>query len=277
MSRFHIDSHCCPESQSSFPSFRERRDWYDLPLLSHSNDPKHGISYETQANAMRNALYYAGVLASKATQENRRLGARLAEEGGASSSEIARAGGWATGVMETAYLSNLPRQAVRAIAGHPKDGGLFFLPRAGEVPDTLQRKLFPKIEQWYVRFFKRSGSSERSDIGRPSSTIATTKVSSVTADVEKASMYISTWRLRLSSSSSNASRKTFLQDAVQWRKKYPRHFMWQHSLFSDPEFIEFEERALIASALAATYIPQEIRTTTPRLCDLWDQANQASS
>ena len=91
---------------------------------------------------MRNALDYAGVLASKATHENRRFGARLAEEGGASSSEIARAGGWATGVMETAYLSNLPRQAMRAIAGHPKDGGLFFLPRAVEVRDNLQRKLF---------------------------------------------------------------------------------------------------------------------------------------
>ena len=108
----------------------------------------HGISYETQAQAMRNALRYAGVLGSKATHENRRFGARLAELGGASYDQIARAGGWATAVMDTAYLSHLPRQAMRAIAGHPKDGGLFFLPRAVDVPESLQRKVFPDIEKW---------------------------------------------------------------------------------------------------------------------------------
>ena len=94
---FQQDTHLCPKSDSSFPSFRQRRHWYDLPLLCHPADPTRGISYETQANAMRNALNHAGVLASKATHENRRFGARLAEAGGASYSEIARAEGWATG------------------------------------------------------------------------------------------------------------------------------------------------------------------------------------
>ena len=132
--RFQVDNHHCPESDSSFPSLKQRSHWYDLPLLCQPSDPTRPISYETQNKAIRNALNHAGVLASKATHESRRFGARLAESGGASAEEIARAGGWATAVMETTYLSRLPRQAMRAIGGHAKNGGLFFLPRAVDVP-----------------------------------------------------------------------------------------------------------------------------------------------
>ena len=72
-------------------------------------------------------------------------------------------------------------------------------------------------------------------------------------------------------------RKTFLQDAVQWRVRHPRNWLWDHQLFDDPEFLDFEERALIASSLSATSMPHDIRTALPRLCDLLDQSSQASA
>lgn len=145
--RFNILPNCPPSSQSSFPSFAERKDWYDLPLLSQVRDPTKPISYKTQQEAMINALLAAGVFPSKSTHENRRTGARLAEKGEVSIDDIARAGGWATATLETTYLSALPRKSMRVIAGHPKKKGFFVLPRAVVVPDTLKGQVFPEIKK----------------------------------------------------------------------------------------------------------------------------------
>ena len=99
---------------------------------------------------MKDALKYAEVHTTQSTHINRKTGARLAEEGGAPASEIARAGGWATGVMETTYLTHFPRQAMRALDGVPVDGGGFHLARAVSVLERLERMVFPDVEKWCV-------------------------------------------------------------------------------------------------------------------------------
>ena len=98
---------------------------------------------------MAAALKSAGVRTTQATHINRKAGAQIAEANGASPAEIARAGGWATGVMENVYLTNFALPAMRALAGFKSEGGTFYLPRAVSVPpETLQRKVFPEIERW---------------------------------------------------------------------------------------------------------------------------------
>ncbi|UOH80980.1 hypothetical protein LQV05_003641 [Cryptococcus neoformans] len=148
LARLNVLPNRAPSSQSSFPTFAERKDWYDLPLLSQVRDPTKLISYKTQQEAMINALLAAVVFSSKSTHENQRTGARLAEEEEVSIDAIARAGGWATATLETAYLSTLPRKSMRVIAGHPKKKGFFVLPRA-VVPETLKDQVFPEIKKWY--------------------------------------------------------------------------------------------------------------------------------
>ena len=102
-----------------------------------------------QRKAMAAALKSAGVRTTQATHINRKAGAQIAEANGASPAEIARAGGWATGVMENVYLTNFALPAMRALAGFKSEGGTFYLPRAVSVPpETLQRKVFPEIERW---------------------------------------------------------------------------------------------------------------------------------
>ena len=102
-----------------------------------------------QRKAMAAALKSAGVRTTQAIHINRKPGAQIAEANGASPAEIARAGGWATGVMENVYLTNFALPAMRALAGFKSEGGTFYLPRAVSVPpETLQRKVFPEIERW---------------------------------------------------------------------------------------------------------------------------------
>ena len=72
-------------------------------------------------------------------------------------------------------------------------------------------------------------------------------------------------------------RKTFLQDSVQWRQRYPRHFLWEHELFSDAEYLEFERQARVTTITRTTNVPHDVRTAIPRLCDLWDMSNQSHS
>jgi hypothetical protein len=50
------------------------------------------------------------------------------------------------------YLTGLPLQFLRAMAGFGTEAGRFFLPRANyEPPDSLQRKIFPWLEGWEAR------------------------------------------------------------------------------------------------------------------------------
>ena len=50
--------------------------------------------------------------------------------------------------MDNVYLSNFPRESMRACAGFRAEGASFFLPRAVNVPEDLQRMIFPDIEKW---------------------------------------------------------------------------------------------------------------------------------
>lgn len=97
---------------------------------------------------MKAALKHAGVRTTQATHASRKAGAQIAELNGASPAEIARAGRWVTGVMENVYLTNFSLPAMRALAGFPSEVGSYYLPRYVDVPEELQRKVFPEVERW---------------------------------------------------------------------------------------------------------------------------------
>ena len=99
-----------------------------------------------------------------------------------------------------AYLSYLPRAFIRSIAGFPKEGKGYFLPRAREVPEeTLCLKIWPKTNVWLKRM-------EAYHLGR-----ADNKV--VRLDLAGLGF------LRLL----HALRVILLQDLVILRKQFPLH------------------------------------------------------
>ncbi|SAM05315.1 hypothetical protein [Absidia glauca] len=60
--------------------------------------------------------------------------------------QIRRQGRWDNRTINGAYLTNLPREEVRSMAGFLKNGRFFYLARAALNPPTsLCKNLFPAI------------------------------------------------------------------------------------------------------------------------------------
>ncbi|SAM08487.1 hypothetical protein [Absidia glauca] len=72
--------------------------------------------------------------------------ARMAGNACANVDQIRRRGRWTNTTINGAYLTNLPRELVRPIAGFPTYGRFFYLARAAlDPPTSLCKKLFPAI------------------------------------------------------------------------------------------------------------------------------------
>jgi len=60
--------------------------------------------------------------------------------------------GWSTGAGEGCYGNGLSLLSMRDMAGFPSNEKGFFIPRAGLSPDSLLQLVFPKLDDWYVRY-----------------------------------------------------------------------------------------------------------------------------
>jgi hypothetical protein len=138
------------------PSFRRRQDWYRIKVLV-GRDREKEISYPVQLQETWRVFGAAGLVSSKKTHLPRRVGAQDAETHGTSLVQISQAGRWNQSVLCKAYLTHLPRQFMRVVAGFSGSTGDYFLPRAAhEPPLLLQKQLWPWIEEWELRFEARA-------------------------------------------------------------------------------------------------------------------------
>jgi hypothetical protein len=138
------------------PSFRQRKDWYRIKVLV-GRDREQELSYPTQLQETWRIFGAAGLVAAKKTHLPRRVGAQDAETHGTSLAQISQAGRWNQSVLCQAYLTHLPRQFMRIVAGFSASAGDYFLARAAhEPPQALQRQLWPWIEEWEPRFEARA-------------------------------------------------------------------------------------------------------------------------
>ncbi|KAM4055506.1 centromere DNA-binding protein complex CBF3 subunit, domain 2 domain-containing protein [Hirsutella rhossiliensis] len=80
-------------------------------------------SYPTQLQETWRIFGAAGLIASKKTHLPRRVGAQDAETHGTSLAQISQAGRWNQSVLCQAYLTHLPRQFMRIVAGFSASPG----------------------------------------------------------------------------------------------------------------------------------------------------------
>ena len=74
-------------------------------------------------------------------------------------------GRWNRTALEGSYLSHLPREAMRALAGFdPKDSKCYYIARDIDPPISLQKEIFPEIERY---------EGEQSDLRREAQTYST--------------------------------------------------------------------------------------------------------
>jgi hypothetical protein len=138
------------------PSFRRRQDWYRIKVLV-GRDREQELSYPVQLQETWRIFGAAGITAAKKRHLPRRTGAQDAETHGSSLAQISQAGCWNQSVLVKAYLTHLPREFMRVVAGFSAKAGDYFIARAAhEPPLALQERLWPWIEEWEARFEARA-------------------------------------------------------------------------------------------------------------------------
>lgn len=101
------------------PNFLAPEDWYDIKLLKSNKNPTKSMTYRSHYDATIKAFTALGMHTKAKTHAARGSGARMAELAGATDSQIRRLGRWNASAMEGCYLSALPREAMRSLAGFP--------------------------------------------------------------------------------------------------------------------------------------------------------------
>jgi Centromere DNA-binding protein complex CBF3 subunit, domain 2 len=126
------------------------KDWYDVKVLrAKTEESTATLSYRAHYGAIVKAFEALGIRAKAKTHASRGSGARMAEVAGATEAQIRRLGRWNNNTMEGCYLTALPREAMRSLAGFPPGLGAFYLPRAAVQPgDALLKRVFPEVDRW---------------------------------------------------------------------------------------------------------------------------------
>ncbi|KAE8246728.1 hypothetical protein A4X13_0g5650 [Tilletia indica] len=226
------------------PDFTSSDKWYPLKLFrANKGTAAKAIGYDTQLDTINAAFKAAAIVGSAKTHLSRRSGAQMAELGGGEEGQVRRAGRLNAQVMELCYLSAVPREVLRVHAGFSKEGGNFFLARDIEVKEELLKKVFPWLDEWDAAI----GSGKLASGKRVETNIAARGFVRLL--------------LRL--------RKVIVQDAVVLRKEFPKWYVWSHSLFSDPLFLQYERDA--NAVLDAAVSPDDrLQKTVPLIAESID-------
>ncbi|EIE88996.1 hypothetical protein RO3G_13707 [Rhizopus delemar RA 99-880] len=200
-----------------FPNFSTRRDWYDTYLFPNTTGDG-SITYSEQAKIYKQVLRYCGVHSSKLTHINRKSAINMVANEGVSGDQQRQVGRWGSDRMVGCYLSGLPVDAIKVLAGFTTRKGDYFINRGSIEPsEELRKMVFPWIEYWREKFYRKEVED---DIAGPNF-----------LDLMD---YL---------------RTVFLQDSVVLKGKYPGSFIWSHSIFDTDIYKDYEER--LSSAIAA--------------------------
>lgn len=215
------------------PSFRHRQDWYRIKVLV-GRDREQELSYAVQLQETWRIFGAAGVVSSKKTHLPRRTGAQEAETYGTSLAQISQAGRWNQSTLVKAYLTHLPRQFMRVVAGFSGSSGDYFLARAAyDPPYVLQKQLWPWIEEWEARFEARARRQRWAQGGLDDDDLAADGFVKLLR------------RLRI----------ILLQDLAILQPRYPSLPFFNHAPFYGPDWDEF---ALVARSHTAVGEPPSL-------------------
>ncbi|SAM07627.1 hypothetical protein [Absidia glauca] len=172
-------------------------------------------SYFSHRESIGKALSSPGIRSNRKTHINCGSSARMTGNMCAKVDQIRRQGRWSNSTVNGAYLTNLPRELVRSMAGFSAYGRFFYLACAAlNPPSSLCKKLFPAIGELHDRLVAKEFNH-----GDP---IQPTVAENAFAQVIM------------------VFRRTFIQDSVLMMELHPCYPIWQHSIFSDPAYLSFK-------------------------------------
>jgi hypothetical protein len=199
--RYHLEN-------EAFPEFQSNEDWFDIKFLKSGKNPFKSLDYRAHKASIDLAFREIGLSTKAKTHAARGSGARMAELAGASEDQIRRLGRWNNQSMENCYLTSLPREAIRTLAGFPPSQGSFFLHRSAiDPPLALKQMIFPAVEQTLQHI--KTGEYQQSLAAKGFLELL------------------------------DRLRTVILQDSVLMKHEHPGHPLWNHGIFSSDLYIRF--------------------------------------
>lgn len=233
------------------PRFQTRAQWYRLHLLK-GLTPESQCSYSMQLAWTKRAFDEAHVRSRKKTHAGRSRGAQYAELAGVSESQIRRAGRWNNDALTNCYLSNIPFDFVRSMAGfNPTQLGQYHLPRTKVTPpDHLLHAVWPWVDQWDLWIREQHGKVP------PQPACAYDEIALDPAVTERFDDQAAEGFVRLL----KELRIILLQDSVLFMREYPHHPLWLQPVFVRDDYRAFAQELL--QALETVEEPGEVRLRT---------------
>lgn len=259
-SRFHFEN-------EPFPDFTGRSSWYDTYVIKGENQFT-PIEYSTQHKIYVETFKKVGIHTSKVTHANRKSALNMIAQENVPGDQQRMVGRWGTDRMVGCYVSSLPVEAMKCLAGFSGRNENYFLPRATVVPPMdLQVLVFPDIEFWQEKFKTRNGVQE--DIAGPNFLLLLSQLRVVFLQVRSTYCSYSPFLIRLILIFVN-----FLyigeKDSVVLKKEYPNYYLWNCSLFETGLYkgfeaqvlsvVEEEERAFNSNQLMQRAMPELVST-----------------
>ena len=131
--------------------------------------------------------------------------------------------------MSNVYLSGLPREFIRTMAGFRRQGS-FYCARADVVlPQEVSQHVFPDVEGWLACFDGVEGCE------------------TLESDLAGQGFLKLLQELRI----------IFLQDSAILRLMFPSHPVWEHPLFETPAYQAFAAEVVVAHA--KTEVPEDLQ------------------
>jgi hypothetical protein len=123
-------------TDAPFLDFTSRSAWYGIRLISVLYEGTVSSRFHTphSGSGWRSRFRQIGINSDKTTHISRPAGVKIAELKGIKEEQIRLAGRWNQEQMIGCYLNSLPREFIRAMAGHPSQAGCFEIRRAGVTP-----------------------------------------------------------------------------------------------------------------------------------------------
>lgn len=224
-----------PPEQQKFPDISTPANWYRIKVLKSGGELDKEMDYKTHLAACEKAFQACGYVFKAKTHAMRGSATRMADIGGAGEASIKRMGRWNQDACDVAYLTSMPKEAMRALAGFSPQGGDFWLPRATvDPPAALKSLVFPELDEYLQQMRTRAIS----DIA--------------------AKGFLKTLE---------ELRTVALQDSVVLRQKLPDHFLWDHSIFQSSLYREFEARVVGGQSTLQDPIEMKLQSAMPVLID----------
>jgi len=227
-----------------FPDFDHRKKWYRRRVLKgYPWQLEKEISYDTQLQHVKAAYRAAGIVSTHWTHLQRKVGSQRAEEAGADEASIRRLGRWNNDQMTRVYLTNLPLEAMKAVAGYSTNNPhSYYVARAAvEPPPSLLRQVFPEIEKWEGRVL----------LGKDN----------FVQDIAASGFLNFLIQARL----------VILQDAALLSTTYPSHSLWRLPVFQSYEFGAFQRQVLAAEDSPQINLAEAVMQSFPIVAEQLQQ------